>query len=206
MVITISREFGAGGSIVAKAVADALGWRVVDNEFVERVAARAGMPQETVAEQEEWAPGFLQRLARVLTASAPPLLTPEESGQHEMEEARIVRETEAIVRELALEGRKVLVGRAAPVVLGQSENALHVRLVAPKAFRVEVAAERLGIAPAQALRLLEEKDASRLRYHQKYYQRDARDPLNYDLVINTGRTGFTPAARLIVERARQLGW
>ena len=44
MIITISREYGAGGSAVARRVADALGWRVVDNELIDRVATRAGLP------------------------------------------------------------------------------------------------------------------------------------------------------------------
>ena len=34
MLITISREFGAGGSLVAAHAARALGWRLVDNDFV----------------------------------------------------------------------------------------------------------------------------------------------------------------------------
>jgi hypothetical protein len=39
LIITLSRQFGAGGAEVAKRVADRLQWRVADNEFVERVAA-----------------------------------------------------------------------------------------------------------------------------------------------------------------------
>ena len=206
MVITVGREFGAGGSLVAARVAELLGWTLVDNDLVQRVAARADLPIKEVAEQEEWAPGFLQRLARVLTASAPPITTSEDTGQHEIEERRIVRTTEAIVRELAAEGRKVLVGHAAPVVLGQRANMLHVRLVAPKEFRVGIASQRMGLSTAEAQHLVEQKDAARIRYHQLYYQRDARDPLNYDLVINTGRTGFEGAADIIVARARAMGW
>ena len=41
-VITISRMFGSGGSEVAAHVADALGWTLLDNALVERVAARLG--------------------------------------------------------------------------------------------------------------------------------------------------------------------
>ena len=56
MLITISREFGAGGSLVAEHAARALGWRLVDNDFVARVAVRAGVPEATVALRDEsWA-------------------------------------------------------------------------------------------------------------------------------------------------------
>jgi len=49
MLITISRQFGSGGAEVAKRVADRLQWRVADNEFVERVAVRAGLTPDEVA-------------------------------------------------------------------------------------------------------------------------------------------------------------
>jgi hypothetical protein len=56
MLITISRQFGAGGSAVAAKVADALGWRVVDNELVERVAARRGSPEDVATREERCRP------------------------------------------------------------------------------------------------------------------------------------------------------
>ena len=65
MIITISRQFGAGGSEIARRVAGALGWRVVDNELIGRVAKGAGLPPEEVAQREERAPSFIERLARL---------------------------------------------------------------------------------------------------------------------------------------------
>ena len=56
MLITISRQYGAGGSTTARVLADKLSWAVVDNELVDRVAARAGLTRAEVAEQEEKAP------------------------------------------------------------------------------------------------------------------------------------------------------
>lgn len=206
MVITVTREYGAGGSAIAQRVAERLGWQLVDGDLVERVALRAGLPPEEVAEKEEWAPGFLERLARVLTASAPPIVAPEDTGAHEMEEARLVRVTETVVRELAVEGRKVLVGRAAPAVIGQDLGAFHVRVVAPKAWRLRAAAARLLVSDADAQRILEETDGKRARYHKLYYNRDWKDPVHYDLTINTARTGLEGAVEIIVGRARALGW
>ena len=70
MIITISRQYGAGGSEIARRVADRLEWRVVDNEFVERVAAEAGLSQEEVAAREERVPGFIERLAWALASAS----------------------------------------------------------------------------------------------------------------------------------------
>src|SRR5438132_1252614 len=53
-VITITRQYGSGGSAVAKRAAESLGWTLIDNEFVEEVARRAGLPAEEVAQREEY--------------------------------------------------------------------------------------------------------------------------------------------------------
>ena len=80
MLITISRQYGAGGSEVAAAVARTLGWRVVDNELVERVAARAGLAPEDVAVREERVSTFIERLAQTVVAATPELVVPPEAG------------------------------------------------------------------------------------------------------------------------------
>jgi cytidylate kinase len=206
MVITISRQFGAGGSEVAQRVATELGWRVVDNELVEQVAARAGMSPNEVAEREERAPSFIERLTRTLAAQNPELFPPQDGTVKEMDEASLVRVTETVVGELARQGRVVMVGRAAPAVVGQQENALHVRLVAPKSFRIPAIMARFGLPPEDAARQLGEVDSQRSRYHKDYYQRDWNDPVNYHMTLNTGLLGLDGAAAVIVARARDLGW
>jgi len=208
MLITISRQFGAGGSIVAKKVADELGWRVVDNELVEQVAERAGLPPERVAEREERVSTFVERLARTLAAASPEVFPPPDSvgAALDVPEADLVRITEAVVAEIAAQGRVVLVGRATPAVLSREADALHVKLVAPRAFRIQVAASRLGCPPDRAATVLDQTDKMRARYHREYYRRDWDDPVNYHLVINTGVVGFDGAAGVVVGRARAMGW
>lgn len=206
MVITISREFGAGGSAVAALVAERLGWTLVDNDFVQRVAEKAGCTPEEVAEREERAPGFLERLGRVLTLATPHVGEADLGEPADLAEARLARLTELVVRELADEGRKVLVGRAATAVLAWTEGTLHVRVVAPEGFRVRTAAERLGLDEARALQLLRETDAARARYHAQFYHRNWAEASHYDLVINTARIGFEGAAEMIVRRADAMGF
>lgn len=206
MVITISRQYGAGGSDVARRVAAALGWSVVDNELVEQVAQRAGIPMAEVAERDERAPGFVERLTRTLAAATPELFPPPEGTVADLDEATLVRITESVVGEMAGRGRVVLVGRAAPAVLGQQEDALHVKLVAPRPFRIHAASQRLGMDPAEVVKIVDETDAMRARYHREYYNREWADPLNYHMVLNTGALGLAGAAAVIVARAHALGW
>ena len=65
MLITVSRQYGAGEEVISEQVAEALGWTVVDSTFIARVAERAGLPPEEVARHEERIPSFMERLARV---------------------------------------------------------------------------------------------------------------------------------------------
>ena len=202
MIITISRQFGAGGSEVARRVATELGWRVVDNELIDRVAARAGLPPEEVARKEERAPGFVERLARALARSAPELFPRQAEAAPEPEEAILVRVTETVVAEIAAEGRVVMVGRAAAAVLSGDHDALHVKLVAPEAFRLRTAGARLGTDPKETQRLLHDTDATRARYERQHYGHDWDDPSGYHMVLNTERLGFDGASDIIVAYAR----
>jgi cytidylate kinase len=206
MLITISREYAAGGSEVAARVARALGWRVVDNELVERVAARAGLTPEDVARREERVPTFIERLARTLVAATPELLVPPEAGgtASSLTEEDLVRVTELVVEEVAAEGKVVLVGRAAPAVLAGEREAIHVKVVAPREWRIRAAAERLGVPPAEAATTTDDTDKMRARYHRQYYQRDWNDPVNYHMLLNTAALGLDGATAVIVGRAREL--
>lgn len=206
MLITISRQYAAGGSQVARRVAEALGWRLVDNELVDQVAERAGVSREEVVAREERPPTFIERLARLTALELPELFLPTAEAIEEFGESHLVKITRALVEELAAEGRCVVVGRASAAVLARSADTLHVRLVAPLRFRARTACETFGIDETEAPRLIEDKDANRARYHREYYDRNCNDPVNYDMVLNTARLGFDGAAEVIVARARALGW
>ena len=94
----------------------------------------------------------------------------------------------------------------ASAVLAHEADALHVRLVASEAHRIRNAIERLGVAEADAHRVLETTDRNRERYHREFYGRDWSDPVLYHMVLNTELLGADGAAKLIAARARELGW
>jgi len=206
--VTVSRQYGAGGSEVARRVAEQLGWTVVDNEFVDAVAARAGVPVEAVAAHEERVPSLLARLARALAVSSPETFVPLAATGGEPDEATLVAVTERVIREAAAGGRVVLVGRGAQALLSAAveQEALHVYVTAPRAERVRVIAERLGLPEAEAARTVDTTDADRDRYVQRHYRRRRADPANYHLVVNTALLGYDGAADLVVAAAHRRGW
>src|SRR6266702_1091205 len=192
-VITITRQYASGGSEVARLVAAELGWDVIDNEFVDEVARRAGLPPDAVAQREERAPGLLERLARTLAAGSPEMF---------IATAGVPR----IEPEAAAQGRIVLVGRGAQAVLAQRPDALHAYVVAPKPWRMKHAVERLGMNPAEVEKVVDETDRQRHHYVKSYYRRHRQDVVNYDMVVNTGKLGIDGAAALVVAEARRRNW
>jgi CMP/dCMP kinase len=205
-VITLTRQYASGGSEVARLVAAQLQWEVIDNEFVDQVARRAGIAPDEVAQRDERAPGLLERLARTLAAGSPETLVAPAAAGVEPDEAAIVQLTERVITEAAAHGRIVLVGRGAQAVLAQRPDALHVYVVASKPWRVRLAVERLGVNPTEADKVVDETDRRRDQYVKTYYRRHRQDVVNYDLIVNTERLGVEGAAAVIVGEARRRGW
>ena len=202
MLITISREYGAGGSSVARTIAERLGWKLVDNQIVEEIARRAGMTTAEAQERVERSPTFVERLIRALAASNPELLTPASVQPPDAADAQLKQITEQVVAESA-SNHAVLVGRAASAVIGRREDALHIKLVGSVEHRREVIAKRLGVSPEEAARKVRDVDAHRAEYHRKWYERDWADAHNYHLVINVGWVGLEGAADIVVEMVRR---
>ena len=144
---------------------------------------------------------------RALSRASPELSAPAaQAPPAELEEAALVKVTESVVADLAAEGRVVLVGRAAPAVLARKEDALHVRIVAPRADRIRAVMARQQLDPAAAERLMDDTDRNRERYHREYYDRDWADPAHFHLVLNTGLLGYDGAGNVVVDCAGRLGW
>jgi cytidylate kinase len=206
-VITITRQYASGGSDVARLVAAELRWDVIDNEFVDEVARRAGLPPDAVAQRDERAPGLLERLAHTLAAGSPEMFIATAGAPRvEPDEAAIVQLSERVIAEAAAHGRIVLVGRGAQAVLAQRPDALHVYIVAARAWRLKFAVERLGVNPADVEKVVDETDRQRDQYVRTYYGRHRQDVVNYDLVVNTEKLGMDGAAALVVAEASRRKW
>ncbi len=207
-VITITRQYGAGGSRVAQLAARALGWTVIDNGFVDAVAAKAGISAEVVAAREERAPSLVQRLIRALAATSPEMVVAVPPPREEADEQTLVRTTERVIDEAAQVGHVVLVGRGAQAYLSGTRggDALHAFLVAPLDTRVQTVMERLTVDAAEAGRVIAETDAARDRYVQRHYGRARQEPATYHMTLNTGLLGLDGAADLLVAAARARNW
>ena len=198
-VITIAREYGAGGSEVAALLAEELGAEIVDKSLIAEVARRALLPTGEVAADDEQGRTLLERIGRAFgpvggvvagwTADPADLL-----DHHHL----IIAATRTALREAARSGNAVIVGRGAAAGLRDEPGAFHVFLWAPEPDRVRTIRERLGCDEATALRKMHAVDASRATYVREAYGVDWRNRALYDLVINSARLGRAGAANAIL--------
>jgi cytidylate kinase len=200
-IVTISRQFGAGGSSVAGLVASELGAEVVDKKLIEEVARRLSIRPSDVEAEDERPRTLLERLVRSFSVLepgfgmgwAPPYPDPLYDSRKE-----IIHLTENVIREVAEGGNVVIVGRGAGFVLRDRPGVFRAFLRAPDDARVKTLVTRDGFTEAAARRKMHETDSNRAAYIKQLYGRDWCDVDEYDLILNTGRIGYETAAQMIL--------
>jgi hypothetical protein len=202
VIVTISRQDGAQGEAVGRAIAETLGWRYFDREIIAQAAAMAHV-SEAAIEQAQRVPSLLTRMMEALgrypagfeLAEAISGVPPSPPLSSDSYRAFV----EQVIRELAETSDAVLIGHAAQAVLRDVRGALHVLICAPLAQRARLIGAEEGIGPEDAARRARERDGERSDFYQRYYQIRWRNPANYDLVLNTGRLPIGAAAQTVVD-------
>ena len=202
-IVTISRQYGSGGSEVAERVATALGWHLYDNAMVTEVARRLGLSIEEVSAREERVPSLPERIASAMALGVPEVMPTVADLVTEPSEERIVEVTNRVIEEAVQAGPAVLVGRGAQCMLAARADAVHVFCYAPPDALVSYAITNLGVAPGDARRAVDAKNHEREQYVKRYWKRNWRDLANYHLCVNTAWLGLDGAAEVIVQLARE---
>ncbi|MEI7534282.1 MAG: cytidylate kinase-like family protein [Verrucomicrobiae bacterium] len=198
--VTISRQAGCGGVMVAEKLAGHLqphspvhgsAWTVFDRDLMNQVLADHNLP----AHLEKFLPE--DRISAIEDTLAD-IFGVRPTSQ------TLVQQTAETILKFALLGNVILVGRAANIVTAKLPRVLHVRLVASLEDRIERICRDDHKSPAEARKFCLEEEAARARYLKTYYQADINDPLHYHLIINTSRVGYENAARIISEAVLRL--
>jgi cytidylate kinase len=205
-IVTISRQFGAGGSSVAAIVAAELGAEILDKKLIDEVATRLTLDPSQVEAEAERPRTLLERLVRSFSTLEPGIgsgWTPPYPDPLFDPRKEITHLTEQVIREVASSGNAVIVGRGAGFVLHDRADVFRVFLRAPEANRIKVLMARFGLSELEARRKMHEADSHRAAYIHQLYGRDWCDSDEYDLVVNTGRIGYQATAELILLGVRE---
>jgi cytidylate kinase len=199
-LITVSRQFGAGGSELARKLGERLNWHVLDDQVACRCAERLHLETSTVERLREHSPTLLARLSSALLVAPPE--APGIDTTHLLRIDAIAEAAFESITEAAKSLPLVVVGFGTQCIFADRPDALHLRLVAPMPVRVERLRERFGWDAANAAARARRMDEDRRRYVQRYFHRDVNDPLLYDVQINTGRTTLDDATGIIAQLVR----
>ena len=180
-IITISREFGSGGRELGKRLADALGFAYYDREIVSSIAEKCNLDE-----------GYVENVLRKgLTINVPVTFGHTfyfYSDPTSENELKVLNTQQQIIKELALRGDCVMVGRSSGIIL-EKYNPLRLFVYADMEWKVKRCRERASAEEHLTDRELEKKirqiDAGRARHQKLLTDRKWGAPEGYDLCINT---------------------
>ena len=199
-LITVSASYGAGGSVVAPALAGRLGL-----PFLQRVTTSEGHlaepgPCDEQLSMEEVKATPVHRLLAHFTQAMPAGPTQSPPSTHHQDE-HLRGHGEAGIHHLLAAGGGVILGRAAAVVLGK-DRGFHVRLDGPADRRAAQGAAVEGISQDQARQRLRAADKARTAYVRRLYRCDPADASPYHLVIDSTAIPLDTVTEIILTAAR----
>ena len=194
-IITISREYAAGGRKIAKLVAEQLNIPFYDKDIVRETAKASGFEAALIEDEGE----VISRTDSILKS-----ICSVSSLQFNDTQGAIHDVQQAIILQLVQAGPCVIVGRCADEILRQAGiDSLNVFIHADQLHRAVYASELTGITNATELqKLMAKKDSSRRNYYEHYTHKKWGDSHNYDLTLDSGKLGVDLCVQMIVEAAK----
>ncbi len=205
MIVSISRELGAGGGTLGEALSRTLDAALLDERwFIAQLSARYQFTSEFLERTLERPPKFGESLIHTLaraTAMVPGTST------LQMPDEQIIDAVRALVLEQAQNGHVVVIGHGGVSMLGWRPTnipVLSILLQAGREWRIEQLARRYGITREDATRRIKTTDDARVRYQQHYFNAHMYDCTLYDLVLNTEVLGLENSVALVTSAVRAL--
>jgi len=194
-VVTIDREYGSGANLIAKQLADRLGWKLWDQLLTNEIARLARCERSQVANREErMDPLYYRFLKSFLRGSFEGSLNVNRLNL--LDADSIFRLTQRLVNTAADEGNAVVVGRGSAFFLENRPDVFHVFIYAPYEDKVRRLI-RGGTEPNEAARLVDTVDNDRADFIKRYFDKEWPDRHLYHLMINS-RVGDEAVVRAVL--------
>lgn len=191
-IITITRECGAAGSTIGRAVADKLGFEYYDKALILKAAKDSNIDVEEVVDWDEKIPvnfGFAQSLFNVKSK-------PQSEKLYEIQKQ--------VIRQMGDKGNCVIVGRNANIVLKEYEHCLKVFLNADESWRVEwMKQKNTKMSEEEVREEIKSVDKNRKKYCSYFTNTDVADAENYDLCLKVSSIGVEQCVDIICKLAME---
>jgi cytidylate kinase len=199
-IITIDREYGSGGGVIAEKIARRLNWKLWDQLLTDEIARRMECDCREVEQHEEKRdPAFYRLLKSFMRGSFEGSLN---ARRLRMVDTECVREVvQKILPEIAKEGNSVIVGRGSAYYLGTRPDTFHVFVYAPFEERVQ-RLRSTGKSEKEAFELAETVDQERADFAKQYFDIEWPDRHRFHLMVNSG-IGEDSAVETILDAVTQ---
>ena len=185
-VITLSRQFGAGGLTVGKMIAKKMNYALYDEEIIQLVAEKAKVSREWVKSVEKESGRRFQKLLSGLVARrVVERILDDEKGY--IDEEIYVDMLQIVIKKIAAEGNAVVVGRGGQYILREMENVIHLLLVADLKDRIDFIRGHYKLRQKQAATVVASEDKRRMNLYRKFGKEDYDHPVLYHMVFNTSK-------------------
>ncbi len=175
MIITLGRQHGSNGHLIARRLAEELGYKCYDKEIVDEAAAASAFSKEIFDSYDE------KRVSAYIL-STPHYIGMNEGFHLNMQVAAAQFET---MRKLAEKGDCIFVGRCADYVLRNRDDVLRIFIMGDMETRIKTMIERRSLSYDQARRLVREVDKDRSSYYKYHTDQIWGESENYDLCIDS---------------------
>lgn len=196
-IYTISRQYGSGGRIVGKEIAEILDIPFYDNTLLRQEAIKSGIDishYESDTQKKSQRKSLLQSIYQGVYGG----------GQSIPGDDQLALSQFKAIREIAKKGPCVFIGRCADHVLQERPNVISVFVTASLQSRIKRAVEEYGVAKDEAEKIVKAMDKEREDYYQFYAGRSWSDADSYDLTVSTDRMSCRDAAEIIIEAAHRM--
>lgn len=192
-IITISREFGSGGRLIGRRLAERLEVPYYDKELLDRIAEESGFCREMMEDAERKAKNsFLYSLMSAMGTG--------ESGPESMSlNERFFLAQFDTIRKIADEGSCVIVGRCADYILRGMPQATNVFIYAEEGDKIKRAVQEYGVPEDSVKKMMKETDKARANYYAYHTGRKWGEHVNYNLSIDSGYIEIEDIVELIIK-------
>ncbi|BBO70601.1 cytidylate kinase [Desulfosarcina alkanivorans] len=195
-VITISRQFGAGGITLGKMVSESLGYTFADSDIIQRVAKEANVSTNWVESFEKEAGSKLSRMISSMVSKRwLDRVLADERGY--LDEQIYLDYLVLIIAQFADEGDVVILGRGSQYILNDHPDAVHIMLVDEFENRVKFMMERYDMPRKKAERMVANEDRRRVNLFKRLGKSDFENPHLYHMVLNMGRLDLEAARDMV---------
>jgi cytidylate kinase len=197
-VITISRQFGAGGITLGKMVAEKYGYVFADTEVIKMVAEMANVSTHFVETVEKEAGGkFSKFISKTVSKPLVDKILKDERGY--IDEEIYLDYLVLIIAQMGDDGNVVILGRGSQYILNDHPDAYHILLIDEFENRVRFMRDHYDLSKSRAIHVVKGEDKRRKNLYQKIGKTDYDNPSLYHLVLNMNKISLDKALQLISE-------